>query len=171
LTLSIDEEIFTMPQSVLTWENHNLRLVTPDQDGYVFKGWANGVEISQEGTILVPPSSANIPEYIAVFEKVGDSESSTEPPVSSPTEDVPSDTVPTEDDQVDTGSATDAAPKEADTTGPTSSPVDPPPDPVATSDETESGDVTIGDNSGGSRAVFSSFFVLLLSLSLFHFGQ
>lgn len=134
LTLSIDEEVFTMPQSVLTWESHNLRLVIPEQDGYVFTGWANGVEVSEESTILVPPNSTNIPKYVAIFEKVPDVES-------------------------------------PETEEPTFSPIETPSDPVVASDDTESGDVVLGDDASSSRAAFSSFFILLLSLSMVRFGQ
>ena len=85
LTLSLDEVVLTMPQEVLTWENHNLRVIAPDQGAYVFTGWFNDVIENQEDVLVVPANSSGmIPRYAATFSLVTD-----DPPVTAPTTESP----------------------------------------------------------------------------------
>jgi hypothetical protein len=42
LKLSLDEEIVTTPYRALSWENHNLQVVAPDQALFKFLHWSNG---------------------------------------------------------------------------------------------------------------------------------
>ena len=72
LTLKLDDEVQTMPQRVLTWENHSLHVVAPDQGDYLFSGWANGVIDEQDGILVVPPRRDSVPMYVAIFEKASD---------------------------------------------------------------------------------------------------
>jgi len=68
LLLSLDEAVFTMPQRVQSWEKHNLRVVIPEQDGYVFEGWYDA--FTKDRVIVVPAnnSSTGVPKYTALFE-------------------------------------------------------------------------------------------------------
>lgn len=79
LTLKLEDEAQTMPQRVLTWENHNLHVVAPDQGDYVFSGWANRGSQAQDDFLVVPAKSDTVPLYVAVFEKVADTVDSEDP--------------------------------------------------------------------------------------------
>ena len=71
LTLQIDEQQLTMPQRILTWENHNLRVFALDQGEYTFSSWVDGVAQNQTDTINVPRGSSTSGEnltFVAVFE-------------------------------------------------------------------------------------------------------
>jgi len=101
LTLSLDEEELTMPQRVLTWKNHNLRVVAPDQGGYVFSGWMDFVASGQEDVIVVPgDNSGVVPKYVAVFEQ-GDGIVSPDPATDAPQPSPPATDAPQPDTVTD----------------------------------------------------------------------
>lgn len=67
LSITLDDEILTMPQRVLSWEKHKLQVKIPsDQGGYIFVGWKE--KSVQDSTIVVPAADGTIPLYVAVFE-------------------------------------------------------------------------------------------------------
>jgi len=91
LTISLDGEVLTMPQRVLSWENHNLRVVAPDQGDYVFSTWLDDIVASQEDIIVVPANnSETVPLYVAVFTLATDDApgppTTTQVPTASPTD-------------------------------------------------------------------------------------
>jgi hypothetical protein len=70
LRVTLDDEILTMPQQILTWENHKLRVnVTSVQGDFMFKGWRNNAVTN--GEITVPASSNDILQCVAEFELPG----------------------------------------------------------------------------------------------------
>lgn len=68
LQLSLDEEILTMPQKVLTWENHKLHVVVPfPQNNFTFGSWMGDGSPDGNGVIVVPALSGTVPKYVAKF--------------------------------------------------------------------------------------------------------
>jgi len=141
LSISLDEELLVMPQRVLTWENHNLRVVIPENEGYVFTGWKqDAVAVKEnalfENDIIVVPAniSDTVPLYIAMFEPIS-------PPVDEPADaPAPAPTTPTTEEEDNDGG--------------------------------NDKDVIIDNEDGesSSKAIVSSLWLLLLSLSLFRIG-
>jgi len=106
-----------MPQRMLSWEGHHLRVVVPEQEGYVFKGWNHSAVALKSGNfqeivVIVPANegSDTVPRYVAVFE-VANTEAPTSapslPPVTDPTVPSPNSSVasnlPIDDDKIDFG--------------------------------------------------------------------
>jgi len=94
LSISLDDEILTMPQRVLSWEKHNLQVQIPsDQGGYVFVAWKENSP--QNNTIVVPAADGAVPLYVAVFELAKTEEDPIPAPVPAPSPvPVPTATVP-----------------------------------------------------------------------------
>lgn len=106
LKISLDEEILTMPQRVLSWEKHNLRVVVPPEQGdYKFVGWKIDYLIEDSRTVIpVPANSTVVPQYIALFELV-ETETPFDDPFETTTADADEDSIdprnpPIDDDAV-----------------------------------------------------------------------
>ena len=87
LQLSLDEEILTMPQTVLTWENHKLHVVVPfPQNNYTFETWMGDESPDGSGVIVVPALSETVPKYVAKFIPLAEPSSiaSEAPPIATP---------------------------------------------------------------------------------------
>ena len=68
LEVSLDEELLTMPQKVLTWENHKLRVVVPyPQNNYTFLSWTGDGAPDENDVITVPALAGTVPKYVAKF--------------------------------------------------------------------------------------------------------
>ena len=79
LHIFLDEEDFTMPQKVLSWENHKLRVVVPQQqNNFTFIAWTNGSAPDKNDVIVVPAQRETVPLYVAKFTRLS------EPPTIAP---------------------------------------------------------------------------------------
>ena len=69
LDIALDETFVTTPKRVLSWENHELRVMAPDQGNYQFGAWSHGG--CQQYTIQVPTNKNCILKYTAIFDDLG----------------------------------------------------------------------------------------------------
>jgi PKD repeat protein len=70
LIINIDGEYLTTPTSLISWENHELRVAAPEQDGYTFLG-GDCLAADAEGQlfILVPPEpEGDVASYVFTFQ-------------------------------------------------------------------------------------------------------
>jgi PKD repeat protein len=81
--LILDDYPATSPQTVISWENHPLRVDVLDQPPYFFSKWMDSDD-SHNRTIVVPPAADAIPIYIALFARAD--ETSPRPLIISPAE-------------------------------------------------------------------------------------
>jgi len=162
LELSLDDQVLTMPQRVLSWENHHLRVVAPDQGNYVFSSWSNLAAASNELYLIVPANNSEVPLFVASF-----TSAATGSPTAAP--------VPALTTESPLPPPTDAPTfLIVVTIEPTASPTDPKvtADTSRTESDDKPGGLSLDYGRSSSNASFSSLWnLLLLSMSSLYIGH
>jgi PKD repeat protein len=68
LELSLDEETVKAPYRALSWENHSLHVIAPNQNSYKFSRWSNGANQNDFFKISKGNNSTNT--YVATFANI-----------------------------------------------------------------------------------------------------